>query len=243
MEIIAEKREKLGKKAQSLKADRKIPAVLFGKGLISLPLSVDTLMFSKVFNTAGETSLIDLDVSGKKEKVLIKDVQWDPVSLAPIHASFYKVNLKEKITANIPVEAIGEMENPLLKTGNALVLVLLNDITVEALPADLPNKFEIDVSKMVNIDDVFRVGDLNYDRTKVEIVDNDDDEIVLKIENAQMQETKEDVADAAAAAAAETEAEAIAKVAATKELSEEEKAKRAEEAKNEKAAKEKEKKK
>jgi len=198
-----------------------------------VPLTVDLMQFSKVFKQAGETTLVDLKIDskadGKDEKVLIKDVQYHPVSLKPIHASFHKVNLTEKITAQIPVEITGDDKNELVKSGNALVLLLMNDITVEALPMNLPHKITVDVSGLAEVDAAITVAQLNIDKATVKIVNAEPDELVVKLANAQMAEEEEEVVEAPI-----SEAEAIAKMEATKELSEEEKAKRAEEEKKEK---------
>lgn len=232
MEIIAEKREKLGKRSKSLKADRKIPAVMFGKHLESVPVQIDTVQFSKVFKVAGETSLIDLNIDGKVEKVLVKHVQNDPIKGAFIHVSFYKVNLKEKTTANIPVEIIGEETNALVKSGEGLVLVLLDEIEVEALPTDLPSKFVVDVSSLTELGKGITIADLQYDKSKVEIPGYEMDDVIVKIDEAKMKE--EEVAPVEV-----TEEELVAKVEGTKELTEEEKAEREKKDKEKKEAKEK----
>lgn len=228
MQLIAQKRQETGKKVKSLRDARRMPAVLFGKGVESLPLTVDLNGFIKTFGEAGETALVDINIEdGTKTKVLIKDVQYDPVTLTPIHAGFHKVNLKEKIEANIPVEVTGEAENPLIKTGEGMVLLLLNEITVEALPADLPSNFTVNVAGITEIGGGFTVSQLEYDKSKVEIKDVEPEELVLKIDRAEMEEVVEGV----------TEAEAMAQVEATEELTPEEKAAREAEEK-EKAEKE-----
>ncbi len=216
MEIIAQKRKELGKKVKSLRDSRCIPAVMFGKGLESIPLTLDLNRFIKVFSEAGETALVDINVDGISTKVLIKDVQYDPVKSTPIHACLHKVNLKEKIEANIPVEIVGAEENPLIKSGEGLVLVLLDEITVEALPADLPSNFTVDVSGITELGQGITVASLQYDKEKVEITDQEPDELVVKIDKAEMEEIVEEV----------SEEEALAQVQATEELSDEEKAAR-----------------
>jgi len=214
MELIAQKREEFGKKTQSLREARKLPAVMFGKGMESIPLTVEAISFSKVFAQSGETALVDINFDGKSEKVLIKDVQYDPVSSKPIHAGFHKVNLKEKIEAQIPVEVIGEENNELIKSGEGLVLILLNELTVEAFPMDLPSEFTVDVSGITEMGGGITIGQLVYDRTKVKIVDYEDDELLVKIDQSKMEEEPEEEVI--------SEAEALAKVEATKELTEEE---------------------
>lgn len=228
MEINAQKRAHLGKKIKEIKTDSNIPAVVYGKGFASEPLLISSVQFSKVLKEAGETTLVDLNIeSGSKEKVLIKDVQLDPITLRPAHVSFYKVNLKEKTNANIPVEVTGEETNPLIKSGEGVVLLLINEIEVEALPSDLPRKFEVDISQITELGGGITFGQLSYDRNKVAVIGHEDEDLVVKIDHAGMAE-EEVVAEP------ETEADAIAKVAASKELSEEEKAKRAAEKSEEK---------
>lgn len=191
MEIIAEKRQNKGKQNKRLRKERKIPAAVYGQGMDTDSLTIDLNNFIKVYKEAGETTLIDLKYNGTNEKVLVKEVQVNPISLEPIHVSFHKVNLKEKISANVPVEVIGEEDSPIVKSGEGLVLVLHSEIEVEALPTDLPSEFTVDVSKLTEVGAGITVGELAYDREKVEIVDLEEDEIIVKIDYAEMLEEEE----------------------------------------------------
>jgi len=208
MELKAEKREIFGKKNKLLRAERLLPAVIFGKGLESISIVVDYNAFVKVFKEAGETTVFDIVVDDKKHPVLVREMQPHHITSKPIHVSFYEVNLKEKITANIPVEIINEEENELVKSGEALVLTLLNEIEVESLPTDLPEDFVIDATKLVDMDSIITVADLEYNREKVEIVDLAADEIIAKLDHAQMLEEEEEEVD---------EADAMADLEATQE--------------------------
>ncbi len=208
MQITAQVREKIGKSSKSLKYNRQLPAVLFGKHLESIPVTVSYENFSKVYTGAGETALIDFDLGEDKSKVLIKDVQVDPVTGTYVHAGFYKVNLKEKITADIPVKVTGEEASPILKSGEGILLTLLSEIAIECLPADLPAEFTVDVSGFTEIDQSVAVKDLVFDREKIELVDVTEDELVLKVDYAQMPEEEEAVVD---------EAEALQNIEATAE--------------------------
>jgi large subunit ribosomal protein L25 len=191
MEIIAEIRTKLGKQNTQLRRDRMIPAVVYGSGLESTSLTIDLNDFIRVYKQTGDTTLIDLKFDNKNEKVLVKEVQLNPVSLNPTHVSFFKVNLKEKIKANVSVEVIGEEESEVIKSGEGLVLVLMNDIEVEALPADLPSSFEIDISGLTEVGQGVTVGEIKFDKEKVELIGVDAEDLVLKIDFAEMQEVEE----------------------------------------------------
>jgi len=230
MQLNAKTRQETGKKNKPLRRQSVIPCVLMEKGKASLALSLDLVSFNKVYAEAGETSLIDLVIdSGAKQKVLVSEVQLHPVSLFPIHVSFRKVNLKEKITAQVPVHIVNEEQNPQVKSGDAVVLKLLDEIAVSALPADLPKEFVIDALKLVNIGDEVKVADLDYDRSKVEITEHKMEDPVVRLDKAEEMKVEEE--------AQVTEEEALSKVTATEELSEEEKAKRVEEKKQEKQEK------
>lgn len=217
MELIGEKRTTFGKKTKSLRADRKLPAVIFGKGLESLPISINHLDFVKVLAEAGETNVIDIKIDSVSHPVLIKEVHNHHISDSPMHVGFYQVDLKTKTSANIPVEVINEDKNELVKSGEALVLTLLNEIEVEALPTDLPNKFIIDAEKLINMDVNITLADLDYDRSKVEIIIAEDEElediIVAKLDYAVMAEEPEEIV---------TEEEAMENLEATGEKGKEE---------------------
>jgi large subunit ribosomal protein L25 len=214
MELIAQKREKTGKVSKSLGYKGLIPAVIFGKGLESTNITVVRNDFIRTFNQAGETSLIDIVIDGNKpEKVLVREVSYNPVTDAVIHIGFYKPNLKEKTRAFIPVHVEGADKHPLVKSGNAVILTLVSEIEVEALPMNLPHDFTVDITKLEKIGDGITVSQLDYDKSKVEIVDLDAEDLVLKLDYAHSLETAEDTV---------TEEEALSKIEATKEKPKEE---------------------
>ncbi|AHB40617.1 TPA: 50S ribosomal protein L25 [candidate division WWE3 bacterium] len=212
MELIAEKREKLGKASKSLKKSGFMPAVIFGKGLKSQAITVSQTEVEKAYNEGGETTLIDIKIGKDTEKVLFKEMQEDPLTGKIIHAGFYKPNLKEKTEAQVPVEVIGEENNEFLKNGEAIVLILTNEIAVEALPMDLPHAFEIDVSNM-QVGDVVLASQLSYDTSKVGLVDLEPGDMVIKLDKIEEQVEEEVVV---------SEEEALEKIEATEETAVEE---------------------
>lgn len=192
MKLKAQKRKQFKKKNKQLRKKRKIPAVVFGKDMESIPVVLDLLEFIKVYKEAGETSLIDLETKDLKEKVIVKEVQFHPVTLKPIHVGFYKVDLSKKIRANVPIKLVGEEKNELVKKGEGLALTLLNEIEVEALPTDLPSNFTIDVSELNEIGDGVTIGELDYDKEKVDLIDVVDEKLVVKMDWAEMEEIEEE---------------------------------------------------
>lgn len=219
MQIVAQVRQTFGKKNKKIRKQSLLPAVLMQKGKESKPLVVKAADFDKVFKEAGETSLLDLKVENETYKVLISEVQLHPVNLKPIHAVFRKVDLKEKIMAQIPVEVVNEEKNDFVRSNQAIILRLLDEIPVRALPADLPRSFVVDATRFEKIGDEIKIGDLVFDKAKVEIVGHEENDLVAKLDRVEEEAIGEE--------AELTEEEAIAKLEATEELSEEEKAQRA----------------
>ena len=177
-ELKAEKREVTGKKVRFLRRKGLLPASIYGKGMTSLSVSLPTAETVKVFEMAGESTLIDLVMdTNERWPILFKNPQYDPVEGNLIHVDLHKVNLKEKITAEVPVEIIGESDD--VKAGNVLMEITMV-IEVESLPTDLPEKFVVDISKLVAVDDAITVEQLEFDKSKVEIK-NATDQVIVKI--------------------------------------------------------------
>ncbi len=214
MQLQAKKRETLGKKNRHIRKEGEIPAVVFGKGMESVNVALDYNSFEKTFKQSGETDLIDLSAESDKYKVLIKDVQFNPITTRFSHVSFYKPDLTVKTEAQVPVEVIGEENNELIKSGAALALQLVQEITVEALPEDIPHSFTIDISGITEIGQGVSVSQLEYDKDKVSIPDLDPEEMVVRIDEITAQEEEPE--------AVVSEEEAIAGLEATAEKPEEE---------------------
>lgn len=207
--LQAEERTVLGKKVKKLRREGQLPAHVFGKGVEGEVVSLKTVDFLKTFAIAGETGLINLKIGAEKVRpVLIREVQYDAVLGSPIHVDFYQVNLAVKVKVPVPLELIGEQPES-VKLGEAIVLQTLNEVEVEALPADLIEKIEIDITGLKNIDDAITVGSLNYDREKLTIA-IDPEEIVVKLApavTAEMEALMQEQAAETAAAQAEATAE------------------------------------
>lgn len=186
--LNAQKREVVGRKVKTLRGQGLLPANVYGKKVKSQSITVGLKDFEDVFKKAGETSLVTLVLkNGKSEEraVLISNVQKDPVSEIPIHIDFRQVDLKEKVTAEVPVELKGE--SPAEKTSVGTVVQYIDKIEVEALPGDLPEKFVVEVASLAEVDQAIFVKDLEIDKTKVTLK-ADLEEIVVKVEPPQKEE-------------------------------------------------------
>ncbi|MDO8429756.1 MAG: 50S ribosomal protein L25 [bacterium] len=158
MDLQVQKRETLGRKVNALRRKGLVPAELYGRGLENLHLTVPKKEFNKVFKVAGENTIVNIMLDNKKYPVLIQDVSYHPVTDEVLSADLYQVRMDEKLKVNVPVEFVGVA--PAVKEKNGLLVKALQELEVEALPADIPHEFKVDVSKLVEIGQSIYVKDL-----------------------------------------------------------------------------------
>ena len=201
--ISASTRAERGRHVHAVRREGLVPAVLYGHNLETSSIATDGRTLERTWRRAGRTHLVDLVVDGgKARKVLIRDIQFNPRTNAPLHVDFYAVNLKEKLTAEVPVVVVGD--SPVVseqKIGQ--VLQTLTHLRVECLPQDLPAQITIDVTPLDHVEAHITVGELQLP-PGVALVHADPDEILVKISAVRV--ASEDEA-AEAEAAGETPAE------------------------------------
>lgn len=186
--LKAEKRKTEGRKVKTLRKEGILPGNVYGKKVKSLSVQVNLKEFEKMYKEIGETGLLMLNIGDEERPVLIHNLQLDPVSDAPIHVDFLQVDLKEKVEADIPVELSGE--SPAEKQVVGTVVQYINEVKVEALPTDLPERFEVDITSLSEVDQSILVKDIKYDKTRIEIK-GDLEAIVAKVEPPQKEEVVE----------------------------------------------------
>ena len=185
--LKAKARKEVGRKVKLLRKEGILPANIYGKKIKSESIQITLPDFREVYKKAGETGLIYIEVEGNKEAkpVLVANIQRDPVSDATLHIDFHQVDLKEKIGAKVPVELTGE--SPAEKQSIGTVVQYLSEVEVEALPTDLPEKFVVDISALIEVDQSLFVKDIKVDKSKVEIK-TDIESILVKVEPPQKEE-------------------------------------------------------
>jgi len=194
------------KRAPKEKLDKDhLPAVLYGRGLESQPLTLNKVEFEKIFATAGESNLINFDFGDGAVKVLIKDIQRDVLRNTISHVDFYQVNMKEKITTLIPLHFIGESK--VVREQGGMLNRELDEIEVECLPSDLVDHIDVDVSVLEDFDDVIKISNLNIPKG-LEIVSETDDVVAMLIKPKDEEEEVPAVAPVEGEAPAPEQAEA-----------------------------------
>lgn len=182
LNLKASKRKITGRKVKTLRKEGLIPANVFGKNIKSSAIQIGLDDFRQVYKEAGETGLIELDIESDKRNVLVSNLQKNPLTEDILHIDFRQVDLKEKIKAMVPLELVGESEA--VKQGLGTLVEQIDEVEVEALPTELPEKFELDISGLVEVDQSVHVKDIKYDKSKVAIL-TDGEEIVAKVEPLQ----------------------------------------------------------
>ncbi|MDP3880941.1 MAG: 50S ribosomal protein L25 [bacterium] len=197
MELSATKRDVLGRAVGKLRKEGKIPAELYGKGIENAHLSVDSKEFNKVFEEAGESTMIDLMVDGKKTLVLIQDVSEHFLTGDVIAIDFYQPKLDEEVTVSVPI--VFEGESPAVKDLGGIFIPSLEELEIEVLPTEIPHEFKVDISSLKEIGDHITVKDIPMPSDKIKVLVDENTAIASVI--AKMTEEE----DAAMSSAADVE--------------------------------------
>lgn len=162
--------------AKGIRREERVPAVLYGHGLDTTSISVDGKAFGRLLSKAGTTSLVTLSVGKQEHPVLIRDIQYHPVSYAVQHIDFYQVRLDEKVTADVSLRFEGEA--PAVKDLGGVFLRNSDTISVQAFPQDLPHDIEVSISSLTSFDATITVADLAIP-DGVEVLDDADSIVAL----------------------------------------------------------------
>jgi len=163
--IKAVKRTILGKKIKNLRKKGILPANLYGKKIKSQALEVNLDEFRKFYKNAGKTTLIDVELDSKSYPVLIHKLQVHPVTEDFLHVDFHMVSLEEKITAEIPLVITGKSQ--VVESKQGILIQPLSKLKIEALLTDLPEKIEIDISPLKEVNQEITLEALEQARQPV----------------------------------------------------------------------------
>jgi large subunit ribosomal protein L25 len=187
--LKVEPRLVIGRQVKNLRKQGLVPGTVFGRDVKSTSIQAIDKDFARLFKEVGETGLIYLEITGENTQrpVLVKNLQYDPRTDKRIHVDFHQVNLKEKVTANVPVEFVGESDT--VKQGLGSLNESIREIEVECLPTEIPEVFEIDISKLIEIGDSIKVSDLKV-ASDVEIK-TDLESVIVSLSEIQEEEVVE----------------------------------------------------
>jgi large subunit ribosomal protein L25 len=156
--LKAAKRKIPGEKVNALRRQGKLPAVIYGHHIESTPIVLDAAIALPKLSllTSSTTMIIDLD--GKEYPAIVREKQRDPIKKFVTHLDFQVISLTEKMRAKVSIELSGTA--PAEKAANAVILSSLNELEVESLPQDMPERFIVDIAGLAEIGDTIRVQDI-----------------------------------------------------------------------------------
>jgi large subunit ribosomal protein L25 len=156
--IKATKRAVTGKHVATLRREGKLPGVLYGHNVSSVPITMDLKEASTILGKLSGSSLVTIDLDGQEHAVLVREKQRDYMKSLLIHVDFQAVSLTEKLRTDVGIELIGA--SPAVKDFNAMIVSGIEAVEVECLPQDLPEKIEVDISSLKEIGDSIYLRDI-----------------------------------------------------------------------------------
>jgi len=156
--IKAKIRDKSKEKNNFLRRNDFIPAVLYGEGIKNFSLKIEAKDFKQVYEEAGESSLITLEVDGQEFSVLIHQIARGPINQEFLHIDFYHPSIKKKVEASIPL--VFEGEAPAIKELSGILEKQFHELEVKGLAKDLPREIIVNIEGLKTFEDKILIKDL-----------------------------------------------------------------------------------
>jgi large subunit ribosomal protein L25 len=207
LKLTASKRDVLGKRNRFLRRRGITPAHLFGHSLESLSLQCDTTELKKIVTHAGTTRLVSLNIDGETvpKSVFVREIQRDALGKNLLHVDFYQVTKGEKMTMDVPIVLVGEA--PAMKGKGRMISRGITTLGIECLPEKVPPQIEVDISKLVELEQAIHVKDIILDPEIT--VHEDPEQLIVKVSEVIIKiEEEKPVVEEEAAVEGEEEAEA-----------------------------------
>ena len=192
VELAVDARAVTGKKVRGLRRQGIIPAHLYGRGTESLALQAGASTITHLLRTVERNTIINLQITGEGEArpVMLRGVQRNPVTDELVHIDFFQISLTDRLRANVPLVLVGEA--PAVQVFGGILLQSLDHVVVEALPAEIPGHFNVDVSGLEELDTAVHVRDLEMP-PNVELI-SDPDQVIAKVSTPKLAAEEEEVA-------------------------------------------------
>jgi large subunit ribosomal protein L25 len=174
--LKATKREVLGRKVGALRRAGKLPAVLYGHGIESTPVTLEAHEAALKLSHVTSSSLMMIDLDGKEYPALVREKQRDYLKNRLLHVDFQVISMTEKVTTKVGIELTGTA--PAVKEFSAVIVTVLNELEVECMPQDLPARVVIDISGLAEVGAGIHVRDVVIS-DRVKILDDPAETIVV----------------------------------------------------------------
>ncbi|MGN6083226.1 50S ribosomal protein L25/general stress protein Ctc [Trinickia sp.] len=150
MKVVAFERNLQGTGAsRRLRNSGKTPGIIYGAAAQPQLIELDhNALWHALKKEAFHSSILDLEVAGQSQRVLLRDVQYHPFRQLVLHVDFQRVDPNKKLHTKVPVHFMNQETNPAVKTGGAIISHVVTEVEIECLPADLPEFVELDLAKI-----------------------------------------------------------------------------------------------
>jgi large subunit ribosomal protein L25 len=173
-ELAVAPRTMVGKATKHLRRTGLIPANIYGHKEASIAVQIDAHMFDRLRREHGLRNIVSLRLPGKKgtQTVLVRHIQYDPLSGKILHVDFSRVSMQERIEMKIPLHFIGDA--PGVKLQGGVLLHLLEALPVECKASDIIEAIEVDLSSLIDIDSIVHARDVKLPAGYKLAIDADD---------------------------------------------------------------------
>jgi large subunit ribosomal protein L25 len=150
MKVVAFERSLQGTGAsRRLRNSGKTPGIVYGAGADTQLVELDhNALWHALKKEVFHSSILDLEVGGKSQQVLLRDVQYHPFRQLVLHVDFQRVDAKKKLHTKVPLHFMNQETNPAVKLSSAIISHVVNEIEIECLPSALPEFLEVDLAKI-----------------------------------------------------------------------------------------------
>lgn len=132
--------------SRRLRREGRVPAIVYGGTEQPLNVELDhNEIFHALRKEAFHASILDMQIDGKGQQVLLRAVQWHPFKQLVLHVDFQRVLAKQAITTKVPLHFINAESSPAIKVGKAIISHVLTELEISCLPGDLPQAIEVDL--------------------------------------------------------------------------------------------------
>ncbi|MDR7869721.1 MAG: 50S ribosomal protein L25 [Tissierellaceae bacterium] len=193
LKMKVESRENIGSnKVNKLRANNVLPGVIYKRGSNTEAVQVQEAEFLRVYKVAGSTSVVQLDLNGEVQNVIIKEIQRHPVKNQILHIDFQELNMDEKIKMTIPINLINRDS---IRLQPSVLTQMLDQVEIECLPDNIPNTADVDVADMTFSDPIL-VSDLDIAKNEKITMLTELDAVVCTLSEPAVVETDEDAEEA-----------------------------------------------
>ncbi|MBU9721994.1 MULTISPECIES: 50S ribosomal protein L25/general stress protein Ctc [Bacillaceae] len=178
-----------GSRLNKIRNEGRVPGVVYGKTFGNKPVSVEEVELIKTLRNHGKTGVFKLALDGQQTNVMIYEMQQHPLKNEIVHVDFCAIDMKSELDADVPIQIVGEAVG--VKNGGVLQQIA-HEVSVKALPGNIPESFEVDVSDL-DVNDNLQIKDLNTGSDFT--INNDPEETIVSILPPTEQENEPEVGD------------------------------------------------